>query len=175
MENDEKIKVLLVDDRPENLLTLEAVLDAPTLELVKVHSGAEALKHILTDEIAVILMDVRMPEMDGFETAELLRKRDKTKHTPIIFLTGFRNEEDLYRGYYAGAVDYLFRPVVPEVLRSKVSIFVELYRKNQLLKRNAEALQRKSRELGTLYEKVKQLDEMRTRFVAHVSRFHPSP
>ncbi|PYT15184.1 MAG: histidine kinase [Acidobacteria bacterium] len=169
MENDEKIKVLLVDDRPENLLTLEAVLDAPTLELVKVHSGAEALKHILTDEFAVILMDVRMPEMDGFETAELLRKRDKTKHTPIIFLTGFRNEEDLYRGYYAGAVDYLFRPVVPEVLRSKVSIFVELYRKNQLLKRNAEALQRKSRELGTLYEKVKQLDEMRTRFVANLS------
>ncbi len=160
MKSEEKAKVLIVDDQPQNLLALEAVLEAPGLELVKAGSGIEALKHLLSDEFAVILLDVKMPHMDGFETAALIRQRDKTSHTPIIFVTGYGSEEGLFRGYYAGAVDYLFRPVVPEVLRSKVSIFVDLYRKNQFLKRTADTLQREldtqNQNLDALIEELAQ-------------------
>src|SRR6476661_6460771 len=121
-----KVKILLVDDTPDNLVSLGAALDILGEELVFAHSGREALRHLLDDDFAAILLDVKMPEMDGFETAELIRSRAKSRYTPILFLTGFKNEEHLFRGYDLGAVDYLFKPIVPEVLRSKVAVFVEL-------------------------------------------------
>ncbi len=136
---DHRVKILLVDDQPENLLALEAVLETLGQELVKANSGMEALRHLLDTDFAAILLDVKMPEMDGFECAALIRQRERSRDTPIIFLTAFRNEEHLYRGYNTGAVDYLQKPIVPDILRSKVSVFVELKRKaDQLAAKNGE-------------------------------------
>jgi PAS domain S-box-containing protein len=135
-----KSKILLVDDTPENLVSLEAALDSLEAELVSAHSGREALRFLLDDNFAAILLDVKMPDMDGFETAELIRSRPRSRHTPILFLTGYRNEEHLFRGYDLGAVDFLFKPIVPEVLRSKVAVFIELSRNAELLRRQAAAL-----------------------------------
>jgi len=137
---DQRIKILLVDDTPDNLVSLEAALYGLGEELVMARSGKEALRHCLNDDFAAILLDVRMPEMDGFETAELIRSRPRSRQTPIIFLTGYKNEEHLFRGYDLGAVDFLFKPIVPEVLRSKVAVFVELGRSNAKLKEQAETL-----------------------------------
>ena len=139
---DPKIKILLVDDTPETLVSLEAALSGLDGELVLANSGREALHHVLNDDFAAILLDVRMPDMDGFETAELIRSRPRSRQIPILFLTGYRNEEHLFRGYDLGAVDFLFKPIVPEVLRSKVAVFVELSRSNAKLKEQAEVLQK---------------------------------
>src|SRR5689334_18619127 len=117
----QRVKILLVDDRPANLFTLEAILEDLGQELVKAESGREALRHILKDDFAVILLDVNMPDMDGFETAALIRERERSRHTPIVFVTAHKNTEHLFRGYYAGAVDFLYKPFNAEVLRSKVS------------------------------------------------------
>src|SRR5262249_7179199 len=162
-------KILIVDDQPENLLSLEAVLESPGLQLVQAGSGSDALKHVLDEEFAVILLDVKMPGLDGFETASIIRSRERSRHTPIIFLTAYKSEEELFQGNYAGAVDYLFKPIVPDVLRSKVAVFVDLYKKTQLLKRNAETLEAKNKELERLYETVKHLDELKTNFFANAS------
>ena len=134
-----RMKVLLVDDTPENLVSLEAALDGLGEDLVLARSGKEALRYLLQDDFAVILLDVRMPDMDGFETAELIRSRPRSRNVPILFLTGYRSEEHLFRGYDLGAVDFLFKPIVPEVLRSKVAVFVELSRSNAKLKQQADA------------------------------------
>ena len=136
-----KVKLLLVDDSPENLVALEATLEGLGQELVKANSGIEALRHLLDSDFAAILLDVRMPEMDGFETATMIRSRKRSRNTPILFLTGYKNEEHLFRGYDLGAVDFLFKPIVPEVLRSKVAVFVELCRNSILLRRQTEELQ----------------------------------
>jgi PAS domain S-box-containing protein len=133
-------KILLVDDSPENLTALEAVLESLGQELIKANSGFEALRHCLDHDFAAIILDVKMPEMDGFETASLIRSRRRSQHTPILFLTGFRNEEHLFRGYDLGAVDFLFKPIVSEVLQSKVSVFVELSRNSALLRSQAEEI-----------------------------------
>ena len=117
------MKILLVDDTPENLVSLEAALDGLGEELVLAHSGMEALRHLLEDDFAAILLDVKMPDMDGFQTAELIRSRKRSRHTPILFLTGYKSDEHLFRGYDLGAVDFLFKPIVPEILRSKVGVF----------------------------------------------------
>jgi serine phosphatase RsbU (regulator of sigma subunit) len=138
-----EINVLAVDDQPSNLLALEAVLADLKANLVKATSGAEALGHLLQKEFAVILMDVKMPGMDGFETAELIRKRSRSRHTPIIFLTAWETaDEQMLHGYALGAVDYLRKPLVPEVLHSKVSVFVDIFRKTEQIKRQAERLRR---------------------------------
>ena len=135
------VDILLVDDRPENLLALEAILDGIGGRLVKAHSGAEALKQLLAQEFAVILLDVQMPEMDGFETARYIRQRERSKHTPIIFLTAYdRSESAVVQGYAAGAVDFLFKPLVPAILRAKVSAFLELYQKTEEIKRQSRQL-----------------------------------
>jgi hypothetical protein len=141
---DRRIKILLVDDTPENLVSLEATLSVLGEELVLANSGREALRHVLNEDFAAILLDVRMPDMDGFETAELIRSRPRSREIPILFLTGYRNEEHLFRGYDLGAVDFLFKPIVPEVLRSKVSVFVELSRGNAKLKEQADELRRQA-------------------------------
>jgi len=148
---DQRMKILLVDDTPDTLVSLEAALYGLGEELVVAHSGKEALRHLLHADFAAILLDVRMPEMDGFETAELIRSRPRSRQTPIIFLTGYKNEEHLFRGYDLGAVDFLFKPIVPEVLRSKVSVFVELGRSSAKLKEQADAL-RKQAEILTKAE-----------------------
>jgi CheY-like chemotaxis protein len=136
-----KPRILLVDDRAENLTALEAILSSLNQVLVPVRSGDAALKALLTGEFAVILLDVVMPGMDGFETAAHIKRRAKTRDIPIIFLTAASSEPDYaFRGYAAGAVDYIAKPFDPWVLRAKVSIFVELYMKNQQLREQAELL-----------------------------------
>jgi two-component system sensor histidine kinase/response regulator len=137
----DKVNILLVDDQPANLLALEAMLQGLDQTLIKAESGREALKWLLTHDFAVILLDVKMPDMDGFETAALIRLRDKSRDTPIIFLTAAdKTHTEAVRGYAVGAVDYLVKPVVPEFVRSKVSVFVELAKKNEQLRRQAEQL-----------------------------------
>jgi len=138
---EDRVNILLVDDQPANLLALEAMLQGLGQNLIKAESGREALKWLLDYDFAVILLDVKMPEMDGFETAALIRQRDKSRHTPILFLTAADNTNtQAVRGYAVGAVDYLVKPVVPEFVRSKVAVFVELAKKNELLRRQAELL-----------------------------------
>ncbi|MFP5504401.1 MAG: PAS domain S-box protein, partial [Candidatus Sericytochromatia bacterium] len=136
-----KANILLVDDHPENLLALEAILEAPGLRLIKAHSGEEALRWLLKEEFAVILLDVQMPGLSGLETAEIVKRREKTRHTPIIFLTAINKEDDyVFEGYSVGAVDYMFKPFDPVVLKSKVGVFVELFEKNAQIQRQAELL-----------------------------------
>jgi PAS domain S-box-containing protein len=147
-----KMKILLVDDTPENLVSLEAALSGLGEELVLAHSGKEALRRLLVDDYAAILLDVRMPDMDGFETAELIRSRPRSRNIPILFLTGYRNEEHLFRGYDLGAVDFLFKPIVPEVLRSKVAVLVDLSRSNVKLKEQADAVRKAEQKFRSLLE-----------------------
>ncbi|ACY98198.1 MULTISPECIES: response regulator [Thermomonospora] len=138
---DDKAKILLVDDREENLVALEAILSSLDQDLVRARSGEEALKALLTDEYAVILLDVVMPGMDGFETARDIKRRKKTRDVPIIFLTAVDSDPDYaFRGYAAGAVDFIAKPFDPWVLRAKVSVFVELHRKNRQLREQAALL-----------------------------------
>ncbi len=134
-------KILLVDDRPENLLALEAILAGLGHELVKAASGEEALKRLLTDDVAVILLDVQMPGMDGFETASHIKQRERTRDIPILFLTAIDGAaHQAFRGYAAGAVDYLAKPFDPWVLRAKVAVFVELHERRRQLEAQTERL-----------------------------------
>ncbi|GGA82902.1 response regulator [Puia dinghuensis] len=128
-------KIMLVDDREDNLLSMESVLEPDGYRFVKATSGRQVLKTLLTDfDFALILMDVQMPNLNGFETASLIYERERLRHIPIIFITANNyGEENLFKGYRAGAVDYIYKPVNPELLRIKVSVFVDLYRKNQRL------------------------------------------
>jgi len=128
-------KIMLVDDREDNLMSIESVLEPDGYRFVKANSGRQVLKHLLTDfDFALILMDVQMPNLNGFETASLIYERERLRHIPIIFITANNyGEENLFKGYRAGAVDYIYKPVNPELLRVKVGIFVDLYRKNQRL------------------------------------------
>jgi len=136
-----KVNVLLVDDHPENILVLKATLAPLNLNLVEANSGKEALKYLLEQDFAVILLDVMMPEMDGFETARLIREREKSRHTPIIFITAmFLGDADAFKGYSVGAVDYIMKPFFPEIIRSKVSVFVELFNKSEEIKKQAEVI-----------------------------------
>ncbi|MCP5052359.1 MAG: response regulator [bacterium] len=130
----ELVNVLLVDDRPENLIALEALLDRNDINVIKAESGNAALGAMLERDFALVLLDVQMPDMDGFEVAELMRAKDKTKEIPIIFITAI-NKEDKYvfKGYDKGAVDYLFKPIDAHVLRSKVNVFLDLHRKKLAL------------------------------------------
>jgi PAS domain S-box-containing protein len=130
----EKIDILLVDDREENLLALEAILGSPSYNLIQAGSGNQALKYLLKNEPAIILMDVQMPGLDGFETASLIKKCERTREIPIIFLTALdQSDSFLFKGYEYGAVDYIYKPVDPRILRSKVGIFADLFRKTQRL------------------------------------------
>ena len=148
----DSVKLLLVDDDPDNLLALQAILEPLGQELMLAPSGSDALRLCLENNFAAILLDVRMPGMDGFETAELIRSRKSSRHTPILFLTGYRSDEQLFRGYDLGAVDSLFKPIVPEILQGKVSVFVELCRSEQLLRQQAEALQRTEQRFRAVLE-----------------------
>ena len=134
-------RVLLVDDRPDNLLALEAVLEPLDIEVVSVGSGPEALLALLEGEFALVVLDVQMPEMDGFETARLIKSRERTRLLPIIFLTAISGEPEHHvAGYRSGAVDYVYKPFNPEILRAKVSIFVELWERGQLIEAQRRSL-----------------------------------
>ncbi len=144
---EQTVNILLVDDQPEGLLALEALLQGPERNIVKTRSGREALRQLLKADFALILLDVQMPDMDGFQTAELIRQRDSSKNTPIIFLTaGHKSEANIFRGYAVGAVDYVLKPIVPEILRSKVSVFVDLARQTELVRRQADQLRQSEQE-----------------------------
>jgi CheY-like chemotaxis protein len=134
----DRADILVVDDLPEKLLVFETVLGELGQNLVLARSGAEALRQVLRRDFAVILLDVNMPDMDGFETATLIRKYKRSAHTPIIFITSYADEMQTARGYSLGAVDYIPSPVVPEVLRSKVRVFVELHILQRRIGRQAE-------------------------------------
>jgi signal transduction histidine kinase/DNA-binding response OmpR family regulator len=148
MEPEERINILMVDDSPTNLLALESILQAPDRNLVSTSSGDDALRYLLDHEVAVILMDVYMPDLDGLETAELIRGRDRSRNIPIIFLTAdSTGGRHLSRGYSLGAVDYIVKPIEPDILRSKVAVFVELFKKTQEIERQAQLLREKNLEL----------------------------
>src|SRR3954452_25471845 len=149
-EHDGKVNILIVDDKPDKILALEAVLEDLRQNIVRAYSGREALRCILNEEFAVILLDVNMPGMDGFETANLIRQRKTSEHVPIIFITAFSDEMHVQRGYSMGPVDYILAPIVPEVLKTKISVFVDLYRKSEQIKRQAEWLRRRAAQLYKL-------------------------
>src|SRR5262245_9319388 len=141
MSSEQPVNILLVDDRTENLLALEAMLEPLGHLLVKASSGEDALKHVLQQDIALILLDVQMPGMSGFETAEMIRGRERSQHIPIIFLTAVNtSDRHIFRGYLACSVDYLLKPIVPEILLSKVSVFVDLHKKTNQVQHQASAL-----------------------------------
>ncbi|MBD2164134.1 response regulator [Calothrix membranacea FACHB-236] len=141
MPSELPVNILLVDDHSENLLALEAILHSLGQNLVRATSGAQALRCLLNQDFAVILLDVQMPDMDGFETATLIRQRERSRHTPIIFLTAFStNDSMVFKGYSLGAVDYLFKPIEPEILKSKVAAFVDLFQKTAKIERQANQL-----------------------------------
>lgn len=140
---EDRVNILLVDDQPNNLLALESILANTGENLVMAESGSAALRHLLQTDFAVVLLDVQMPDLDGFETANLIRSRERSRDTPIIFLTALsRSETNVFRGYELGAVDYIFKPFHPEILRSKVNVFIELFRKREAFKRQAYELAR---------------------------------
>ncbi len=159
MDGEEKVKILVVDDRQENLLALGEILDDPKYEVVRAQSGEEALKEVLRSEFAVILLDVQMPGLDGFETARLIRKRRKSRSIPIIFITAINKEEQyVYKGYALGAVDYLFKPFDVDILRSKVAVFIDLFQKTRQVKAQARLLQESERR-----ERARQVAEVQRR------------
>ncbi len=152
-----RTNVLIVDDRPENLLALESLLENPSLNILKANSGNEALSLVLQHDFALVLLDVQMPEMDGFETAELMRSSKKTKHIPIIFVTAISKEQQhIFKGYEAGAVDYLFKPLDPHILQSKVKIFLDLHRQKMSLEQTTADLTKTNEKI---LEQQKQLEE----------------
>lgn len=171
------IKILLVDDREDNLYSIEAIFEKDNYTIVKANSGREALKVLLKEQdFSLILMDVQMPDLNGFDTATIIYERDKLKDIPIIFITAFGYDEDyIFKGYKTGGVDYIYKPLNPEVLRMKVSVFVELYRKNQQLllheKRLLAAnrsLQKEIEERKSSEEKIRLLNEQLVQNNAHL-------
>lgn len=155
--------ILVVDDHPANLLALEGILEPLGQRIVKANSGAEALKRLLVEEFAVILMDVQMPGLDGTQTARLIKEREKTRHIPIIFLTAIsRDSANIFRGYSAGAVDYLLKPFDPDILRTKVQVFVDLWLRGRRLEQREAQLRQREREV---HEKLR---EARFRHVTDV-------
>jgi len=155
------IKILLVDDREDNLFSIETILEKDNYTIVKAKSGRDALKVLLhQQDFSLILMDVQMPELNGFETATIIYERDKLKNIPIIFITAFSYDEDyIFKGYKTGGVDYIYKPIKPELLRMKVSVFVELYRKNQQLLLHEKKLLAANRSLQKEIEERKTSEE----------------
>ncbi|MBE8966922.1 response regulator [Nostocales cyanobacterium LEGE 12452] len=158
MQMESKVNILLVDDKLENLLALEAILEKLGENLVRATSGEEALRCLLHQDFAVILLDVQMPGMDGFETATLIRNRGRSRHTPIIFLTAFSTSDQmLFKGYALGAVDYLLKPLDPNILTSKVTVFVELFKKTEAIKQQTAQLVAVNTELRQSEERFRSL------------------
>jgi two-component system, sensor histidine kinase and response regulator len=148
VEGPPRPRVLMVDDRPDNLMALAAVLEPLDADLVPARSGEEALRHLLGEEFAVIVLDVQMPVLDGFETARLIKQRERTRHLPLVFLTAISGEPEHHlRGYEVGAVDYVYKPFAPEILRAKVRVFVELWQRGATIERQRAELERQLADL----------------------------
>jgi len=166
------VKILLVDDRPENLLALEAILEPLGQLLIRATSGPDALKRVLETEFAVILLDVQMPGMNGFEVAEIIKSRERSRTIPIIFLSAISKEDAyVFKGYSMGAVDYVFKPFNPDVLRSKVAVFVDLFTKQQEIQRQADLL-RESQKRELELEHRTSLLETEARSAAKLSQMN---
>jgi signal transduction histidine kinase len=157
-------KILVVDDRPDNLMSIEAILEKDNYSIVKANSGRAALKVLLNDhDFSLILMDVQMPELNGYETATIIYERDKLRNIPIVFITANNYDEDfMFKGYRMGGVDYIYKPINPELLRAKVAVFVELYSKNQQLMLQEKKLLAEIEERKVSEERVKLLNEQLT-------------
>jgi signal transduction histidine kinase len=163
MPSDPCVNILLVDDRAENLMALEALLESSDRRFFTAQSGEEALKQLLKEDFALILLDVQMPGLNGFQTAELIKQREKTSHIPIIFLTAINKDEaHLFEGYSVGAVDYLFKPFNVRVLQSKVAVFCDLHAKNLALREQAGALRRAN-------EQLQETDRYKDEFLSVIS------
>ncbi len=169
---DERVSILLVDDRPENLLALEAILEPLGQLLIRAISGPEALKKVLELDLSVILLDVQMPGMNGFEVAEIIKSREKSRTIPIIFLSAISKEDAyVFKGYSMGAVDYVFKPFNPDVLRSKVAVFVDLYLKQREIQRQGDLL-RESQKRELELEHRTSLLETEARSAAKLSQMN---
>lgn len=161
MNNSNNINILIVDDRNDNLLVLESLLDKMNCNVMKATSGNEALSLMLENDFALVLLDVQMPEMDGFETAELMRCNSRTRYIPIIFVTAISKEQKcIFKGYEVGAVDYLFKPIEPIILQSKVKVFLDLYNQKKLVEEQTELLELKIKELMELKDMNFELESL---------------
>ncbi len=170
MSNSESYKILIVDDRPENLLTLEGILESPELTIIKATSGNEALGLLLEHRFALVLMDVQMPGMDGFETAEIMRSNERTKNIPIIFVTAIsKQRRHIFKGYETGAVDYLYKPLDLEILQSKIKAFVEFFKHRQALEETTEKLSKTIDELKKAKIEAEEATKAKSNFLASMS------
>jgi CheY-like chemotaxis protein len=167
-----KPKILLVDDREDNLLSIEAILEPDGYQFFRAYSGQQALKILLAEfDFAMILMDVKMPVLNGFETASLIYERDKLKHIPIIFITANNyGDENIFKGYKAGGIDYIFKPINPEVLRAKVAVFIDIYRKNAQLFEQEQRLSATNRDLENEINELKTSEEKAKRHNARLQK-----
>jgi two-component system, sensor histidine kinase and response regulator len=149
----------MVDDSPDKLLAMSSILESPGVNIVQAHSGLEALRLLLKQEFAVILLDVNMPEIDGFETAGLIRQRPSLEHIPILFVTALSTtDSDIFKGYSFGAVDYVLTPILPEILRTKVGVFVELWKQRRAVQQQAESLRKLNQDLTTRAEQLSEVN-----------------
>jgi diguanylate cyclase (GGDEF)-like protein len=163
MKNKNDINILIVDDRQDNLLVLESLLEDMDCNIIKATSGNEALSLMFDYEFALVLLDVQMPDMNGFETAEFIRMNSKTRYVPIIFVTAISKEQKcIFKGYEIGAVDYLFKPIEPVILQSKVKVFIELCNQKKLVEEQARLLELKVKELSELQEANFELQSLST-------------
>lgn len=170
MSEQKKYNILIVDDRPENLLTLEGILESKELNIIKAHSGNEALGLLLDKKIALVLMDVQMPGMDGFETAQIMRSSERTKHIPIIFVTAIsKQRQHIFKGYEAGAVDYLYKPLDLEILKSKINAYLEFFKHKEELEKTTRKLQSTIEELHTAKETAEEATRAKSAFLASMS------
>src|SRR6058998_2283976 len=161
--------ILLVDDDPRSLMAMETILAGPGRKIVKAESGEDALRHLLQQDFALILLDVRMPRLDGFETAALIRQRARSRYTPIIFLSAADTmDADVFRGYSVGAVDYLFKPFIPEILKAKVTVFVDLFQIRDRVRQQAEQLNAINQKLDQDITARKRAEETRAHLAAIV-------
>ena len=170
MDSQNKFNILIVDDREENLLTLEGIIESPELNIVKAKSGNEALGLMLEYDFSLVLMDVQMPEMDGFETAEIMRSNERTKHIPIIFVTAISNErKNIFRGYQTGAVDYLYKPLDIEMLRSKIKAFIDFFKQKHILEQTTKELENTIKELNKAKGIAEEATLVKSSFLASMS------
>jgi response regulator RpfG family c-di-GMP phosphodiesterase len=166
-----KVNVLVVDDSLDSLVALEALLTGRDRNIIKASSGEEALKHLLQEDIGVLLLDVKMAGLDGYQTAAIIRQREQTRDVPIIFLTAYyKDDSDVAKGYAMGAADYVFKPVVPDILKSKVNCFVELAKRTEALKAANAELRHARRELDYTRSELERRVEERTSELARANK-----
>ncbi|GMT44802.1 MAG: hypothetical protein IEMM0006_0634 [bacterium] len=167
---EKKYNILIVDDRPENLLTLEGILESSQLNIIKARSGNEALGLLLEYDVALALMDVQMPGMDGFETAEIMRSSERTRHIPIIFVTAIsKQRKHIFKGYETGAVDYLYKPLDLEILKSKISAFIEMFKYKESLEQTTSKLQETVEQLHDAKIVAEEATKAKSTFLASMS------